>query len=169
MKAKSLLVLQADGIPPDGLTLIGAVSLAELEIPESDRLVGTSPVEIHLAVSVVRSGILVQGTLKNTVRCRCDRCLAFYDFGVELPEVCHFYKIAESKEIDLTVDLREDILLIFPQRQLCRAECRGLCTRCGQNLNVRECGCQDAVEANGTWSALEGFRAAGGDDADGPA
>jgi two-component system sensor histidine kinase PilS (NtrC family) len=41
----------------------------------------------------------------------------------------------------LTEDVREDILLAFPARNLCSGGCRGLCSECGQNLNVRECGC----------------------------
>ncbi|OPZ31048.1 MAG: hypothetical protein BWZ02_00436 [Lentisphaerae bacterium ADurb.BinA184] len=161
MKSKSLLVLQPDGIPPEGLTLAGQVTLAELDIPEDDRRFAATAAEFQLSVSLVRGGILVQGMIQDTFRCRCDRCLTFFDQPLAVPAVCHFYKPVGHEEIDLTADLREDMLLAFPQRQLCREDCRGLCARCGQNLNVRECGCEGGDAAADAWGALDrlGFEA----------
>lgn len=47
---------------------------------------------------------------------------------------------------DFTVELDEvvisDILLNLPQKNLCRDDCRGLCQRCGFNLNEGDCGCE---------------------------
>jgi uncharacterized protein len=30
----------------------------------------------------------------------------------------------------------------FPLRFLCKEDCKGLCQRCGKNLNEGECGCE---------------------------
>ena len=35
----------------------------------------------------------------------------------------------------------EQLEMEFPVRILCREDCRGLCQRCGKNLNEGECGC----------------------------
>ncbi len=47
---------------------------------------------------------------------------------------------------DFTVELDEvvisDILLDLPQKNLCRSDCKGLCPKCGQNLNSGKCECE---------------------------
>ena len=44
--------------------------------------------------------------------------------------------------IDLTEPIREDVLMAIPSKPLCRDACKGLCPQCGQDLNVKECGCK---------------------------
>ena len=48
-----------------------------------------------------------------------------------------------GKPLDLTDDVREDILLSLPLKFLCQEDCRGLCPHCGQNLNEGTCSCQE--------------------------
>ena len=49
----------------------------------------------------------------------------------------------EAPDYNLEVEdlLRDDISLDFPAKLLCRDDCKGLCQRCGKNLNDGECGC----------------------------
>jgi uncharacterized protein len=49
--------------------------------------------------------------------------------------------------------VREQVLLSLPGRTLCKEDCKGLCPRCGQNLNLATCSC-DAAPANPQWNAL---------------
>ncbi|MDW5267218.1 MULTISPECIES: DUF177 domain-containing protein [Acidobacteriaceae] len=49
--------------------------------------------------------------------------------------------------------VREQVLLSLPGRTLCKEDCKGLCPRCGQNLNLANCSC-DAAPANPQWNAL---------------
>ncbi len=54
--------------------------------------------------------------------------------------------------------VREQVLLSLPGRALCTPECKGLCARCGQNLNTESCRCsQTAVDPR--WNALAGLAA----------
>jgi len=48
----------------------------------------------------------------------------------------------DGKTIDFDPILREQLLLALPMQVLCREECRGLCSVCGQDLNVKSCGCE---------------------------
>jgi len=50
----------------------------------------------------------------------------------------------EGDEIDLTPLVHEQIILALPTRPLCGESCRGLCPRCGANLNAGACGCPAA-------------------------
>lgn len=53
--------------------------------------------------------------------------------------------------------LREQVLLALPARSLCRTDCKGLCPRCGRNLNTESCTC-DTAPADQRWSALSDLR-----------
>ena len=49
--------------------------------------------------------------------------------------------------------LREQVLLSLPGRTLCKPDCKGLCPRCGKNLNQDSCDCSSAP-ADPRWNAL---------------
>jgi len=49
--------------------------------------------------------------------------------------------------------VREQVLLSLPTRTLCKPDCKGLCPRCGQNLNSATCSCNEAP-ADPRWNAL---------------
>lgn len=53
--------------------------------------------------------------------------------------------------------LREQVLLSLPARTLCRADCKGLCPHCGQNLNAEACACEETT-SDSRWSALSDLR-----------
>jgi uncharacterized protein len=53
--------------------------------------------------------------------------------------------------------LREQVLLSLPARTLCRQDCKGLCPRCGRNLNSESCTC-DTAPVDPRWSALSDLR-----------
>lgn len=45
-----------------------------------------------------------------------------------------------GKTIDLDPVVREQVLLALPVSVLCRDDCKGLCSTCGQDLNEKDCG-----------------------------
>ncbi|MCL6449796.1 MAG: DUF177 domain-containing protein [Acetobacteraceae bacterium] len=47
----------------------------------------------------------------------------------------------EGDFVDFGPDVRENLALALPMKPVCREECRGLCPRCGRNLNRGPCGC----------------------------
>jgi uncharacterized protein len=51
--------------------------------------------------------------------------------------------------------VREQVLLSLPARTLCKEDCKGLCPRCGQNLNLESCGCNPIADPR--WNALAGL------------
>ena len=99
--------------------------------------------------------------LSATVRLECDRCLAPYEFELEVktpmlyvmgrspadspddPEIV--YLPAGAADVDITNDLRDFILLAIPSRRLCSEDCKGLCPSCGVDLNEQKCACPASV------------------------
>jgi uncharacterized protein len=65
----------------------------------------------------------------------------------------------QGKEIDLAPAIREQILLSVPPSPLCGEECKGLCPKCGKDLNEGECGC-DRTVLDPRWAALKGIQLA---------
>jgi len=51
------------------------------------------------------------------------------------------YIQVENYQLDLDELLRADVLLELPTKYLCKLDCKGLCSVCGQNLNSGSCGC----------------------------
>ncbi|MBL8958041.1 MAG: DUF177 domain-containing protein [Myxococcaceae bacterium] len=46
----------------------------------------------------------------------------------------------DGKKIELDPIIREQLVLALPVSVLCKDDCKGLCTVCGQDLNERDCG-----------------------------
>lgn len=51
-----------------------------------------------------------------------------------------------DRMLDVDVPVYEEIVLNFPSRTLCREECRGLCPKCGKDLNEGDCDCNKSTE-----------------------
>ena len=51
------------------------------------------------------------------------------------------YAIIEDGFLDMDEQLYEQLEMEFPMRHLCREDCKGLCPKCGKNLNEGECDC----------------------------
>jgi uncharacterized protein len=49
--------------------------------------------------------------------------------------------------------VREQVFLSLPARSLCGEDCKGICPRCGKNLNSESCTC-DTTPVDPRWSAL---------------
>src|SRR5256886_5465599 len=62
----------------------------------------------------------------------------------------------DATQIDLRPAVREELLLAAPQWVVCREDCRGLCPRCGKDLNAGPCGCPPAGDPR--WQALAAFQ-----------
>jgi len=110
-----------------------------------------------------------QGTLTSRASASCRRCLepvvtaihadvrALFAEDPEALEDPDSYPLEpDAKEIDLTTAVREELVLAVPQYVLCRDDCRGLCPRCGKDLNAGPCGCAPAADAR--WSALAAIK-----------
>lgn len=66
------------------------------------------------------------------------------------------YIIPENSLIDLSELVREALILNLPMSHLCKEDCKGLCNKCGKDLNDGDCGCV-RVEKDPRWAVLEHF------------
>lgn len=117
----------------------GAASLYHLEFPLCQF---QDVIQIHLFVNKVSGDLLARGELVTKVHIQCVRCLNDFIYPINIKEFTFCEPIKNRPIIDLTEPIKEDILLTLPSKPLCRKDCKGLCTKCGQDLNDKKCGCK---------------------------
>lgn len=62
--------------------------------------------------------------------------------------------LISGSELDLAEIVREQIVLASGETTLCQEDCRGLCSKCGENRNLIDCKCEDD-EIDPRWAALK--------------
>mgnify|MGYP001563539720 CR=1 FL=1 len=78
------------------------------------------------------------------------------DGEVEDSEEINFY---DENIVDISEDVRQNIILNIPVRAVCKKDCFGLCLKCGKNLNFEKCSCADLRLENSPFSNLKNLLA----------
>ncbi len=110
-----------------------------------------SPLRVALTLHSVSEGVYVSGTVSTRLTGQCARCLrdiaedvtesvgelVFYPerraaLVEEGDEEAAAAQVVENDHIDLEPILRDAVVLALPFTPLCRADCPGLCSECGQ-------------------------------------
>ena len=142
----------------------GASVPFETSVDLSDLRYGTSyPVsEPVLASGMVRNtaGVLMMtGSITTCIHGICDRCASEFDREIDFPiEVVLVTELAneenedewvfplEGDSADLDDIVRTVFVLNLDSKLLCDEDCKGLCCRCGKNLNDGPCSCQKELD-----------------------
>jgi uncharacterized protein len=130
------------------------------------------PLNIRLKAFRVRELFEVQGTFRTSVRLPCSRCLKDFDtplasdfeltYTKEMPGLMDVFDEEEievrveeigmiyfkGEEINLQQGIQEQVVMAFPLQPLCDENCKGLCPKCGSDLNQGDCGCKQAPGSN---------------------
>lgn len=104
--------------------------------------------------------LLLEGSTTVVAHIPCDRCLTDVPTSLELvidrevdmkqTEEDRIEELDETEfiigySLDVEKLLRNEILVNWPMKTLCKDDCKGICRKCGTNLNHSTCGC-DTVE-----------------------
>ncbi|QQS38230.1 MAG: DUF177 domain-containing protein [Ignavibacteriales bacterium] len=131
-------------------------------IEKSENVGLTNPFEgdtrIVLKLRKTHSQVIIDNELSINCGFECDRCgtefkqnivtnyQIVYLFGkepVESDAVNVIYLPVDADKIDLKPEIIDYATLAVPMKKLCREDCKGLCYKCGKNLNAGECGCSE--------------------------
>jgi uncharacterized protein len=126
----------------------------------------------NIKIKITNSGnnqMITTGIIETTVSLKCQRCLTDFDYKIKdrfkvkyLP--INFYTPIDKShshktEIEVSIEeidnlfysgnlidilglIREELILKFPIKPLCKEDCKGLCPLCGINLNKSSCNCK---------------------------
>ena len=155
---KRRLFINVAHIGENGLTLSGELPAKIFDIGNSERLSCTRPLTYDININIVSTAVLVTGKVGAVFSCKCDKCLMDYLQPLNNENVCHYIEVPPDRQLDLTEEIREDILILFPQKFLCMPNCAGLCSSCGENLNIRKCRCGHSEQTFAVWSGLDKLR-----------
>jgi len=108
---------------------------------ETEEIKYDTPLAVRAEVSRITNAVSVSLRVSARRRMLCSLCLS--EFTDELDRKMQFnYRVERFDTIlDISRDIREEIMLDYPMKPLCNSQCRGLCPRCGKNLNEGGCSC----------------------------
>lgn len=86
-------------------------------------------------------------------RCACDieKPIIFSVSKILVPSMSNDtdddeYIVVSNGMFDIEELVNEEIQLYLPSKMLCKPDCKGLCYKCGANLNVKKCDCKPDVD-----------------------
>jgi uncharacterized protein len=140
-----------------GMTRLEATVTAEdLDLPPAEWPGGA---EANLHLDRTGEMVAVRGRIRSAAHLECVRCLRPFDLPISTDltvvadraggrgrvdkdlEADDYMKFHDGRQLDLRGEAREALLLELPITPHCRDDCRGLCPRCGADLNEGPCGC----------------------------
>ena len=129
----------------------GSLDMSDVDVAAGFPL--KKPVEYSVLVMNTASVVSLKLDIRFEYSAPCDRC------GTDT-SVCHTVTVEKSlatslerqesdtiiavPDMQLEVDelVYTEVILNLPSKHLCKADCKGLCFKCGKNLNEGDCGCE---------------------------
>ena len=149
-------------------------STYELQVPprivdleENKEL--NSNINIHHEIERIGEEIFLKSRLQTVADLVCDRCLDEYQLNVDETVdiiLTHDSDLTEREEediylippandeVDITDSVRQSLILAVPFKKICNEACKGLCPKCGVNLNREQCDCTHE-HLDPRWAALK--------------
>ena len=113
------------------------------------------PISFHIS-NVENAAVHITGTVDIDIAIPCSRCLEEVptDFHLVFDKKFPLEDADASEEemdeadymkgfqLDIDKMVYDEILVNWPMKVLCREDCKGICKKCGTNLNVKTCDCE---------------------------
>ena len=119
----------------------------------------SEPVQASGTVRNTADVLVMKGKITTRLHGVCDRCAADFTQDVEIPiDVVLVEELSnedsedewvfplEADAADLDDIVRTVFVLNMDSKLLCKPDCKGLCCRCGKNLNEGPCSCQKELD-----------------------
>ena len=143
--------------PGESVSFSASVDLSDLQFgnccPVSEPVLASGTVRNTAGV------LMMKGMITTTIHGVCDRCACDFDRDEEIPlDVVLVTEMADEENEDEWVfplegdsaDLEDIVRTVFvlnmDSKLLCSDDCKGLCHRCGKNLNEGPCSCQKELD-----------------------
>ena len=130
-------------VPDEGLLDHATYDPADMDMDRDDIHL-RAPFEGEAAICKAESELVVRADIRCPMHLTCARCLEEFT-TVLTTDALFSYSVHPVDVVDITDDVRQEILLAYPMVPVCRADCRGLCMTCGHNLNLGTCPHQAAA------------------------
>jgi len=129
-------------------------------------LVFDSPVSFKGKLTNVKGMLRLSGHVALKYKVKCYRCLKDLERTMDFDLNERFVSGDSSTDsdvysyngnyVDTDKAIKDNIILNLPMKHVCDVNCKGLCPKCGTNLNERECNCEEDY-INPQMEALKNF------------
>jgi len=130
--------VEINKIPAEGLELEEELDPQDLEL-DTDQIKFKAPLKVYAKATKVTNSIRVEISLEGRMYLICGRCLGEFQRQLSQNLALNFIVDKDELFIDLDPEIRQEIILNYPWKVLCKPDCKGLCPRCGADLNKGQC------------------------------
>ncbi len=117
----------------------------------------TSPVKVSGSAGNYTGIVELRAKADFVLEMDCDRCAKEIKVPLEMDffhtlvthlndETNDELLLVNELRFDLDPLITEDIFLDLPAKFLCDEECKGVCPKCGKDLNTGSCGCEKEID-----------------------
>lgn len=131
------------------------MNLSELDFSGVQPVV--HPVSVEGSVRNMAGALVLEGQAETVLELNCDRCLKPFSPKMTVPidalmaesledEENDDIILVENGKVDLSEIFTTAFILAMDSKHVCSAECKGLCPKCGADLNVGPCQCRPEID-----------------------
>lgn len=177
LKGVAQVFIEIEDLTKEPLYFRHLFPLGEILLAHEDATL-SEPVGTNFVLTHADLNLHIDGTVETGIRCTCSRCLKEFsrhlsaDFDLSYrpqPKAAREGEEIELKyedmevgfydgvKLDVNLMVLEQIELALPMKFVCREDCKGLCYKCGADLNEGSCRC-DNTEMDSRLGALLQFK-----------
>lgn len=135
------------------------LNLPQIDV-DQEKIIFNEPIKVEADVIFTQEDILVEGEITAKAYVICNCCLEQFTLDIEASLRERFITVAQynlltekeqedeslncyqNGQINLEPIIEQALRLALPMRAVCKEDCRGLCPKCGCNLNLNKCECK---------------------------
>ena len=172
------MVFGIEEIGDEGLCFSLILKKDQLEINQAGLSVNVD-ITVNGSLNRIDDDVYLKGTVMASVIASCSRCLDTLSYPIDSDLKSHYVpsdnqfiskrdvelhasdidaEVYENQQIDLTQSIRDSILLAVPVICLCKENCKGICSKCGHNLNQGPCECENESFVDPRLESLKNFK-----------
>lgn len=142
-------------------------------LPLAYEFIEEPTVKLHVEPEGIT--LFIEGDVSGKFKTECARCneVIHKDLSVPVKMILKPFRADEKKEeqiedlgfgfydgkeVDCAEIAEESLMLALPFNALCSEDCKGLCTKCGANLNMTRCGCSVTKAPDPRFAVLHGLK-----------
>jgi len=162
--------IRLEQIKEDGLTLEFEKSVDAFpilaEMVANGECEFSAPLRTALRVFRIDDLVEIDGEIETLVHLPCSRCLQQFETPLKssfaltyMQQTADGVEDTEPQEVELSAEdvdivyfqgekinlkdaIQEQVVMEFPLRPFCKSDCKGLCPKCGTDLNQNPCDCE---------------------------
>eukprot|EP00828_Plagiopyla_frontata_P043818 TRINITY_DN6975_c0_g1_i3.p1 TRINITY_DN6975_c0_g1~~TRINITY_DN6975_c0_g1_i3.p1 ORF type:complete len:193 (-),score=38.34 TRINITY_DN6975_c0_g1_i3:48-626(-) len=132
---------------------------------EGDIIKSIDSCKVYGNVSCDEDILLLNANIKVDLEMKCSRCLDTFIYPIDIDIEERFTNdstlsdeaiVVSDDVLDISEIVEKSIISTLPIKRVCKTDCKGLCQKCGCNLNYETCNC-DKEDVDVRLQALKGF------------